>query len=164
MTRVLGVDPGLAATGWGVVDADGSRNSYVAHGTIDTPAADQLGARLSKIYDELTAVVRSYNPAAAGIEQLYFARNTSSALPVAHARGVVLLGLEQRSVAAFEYPPQEIKQSIVGSGRATKEQVQEMVRVLLGLNEVPKPNHSADALAAALCHIAHAGAMERFGV
>jgi crossover junction endodeoxyribonuclease RuvC len=164
MTRVLGIDPGLAATGWGIVDADGSRSKYVAHGTITTSASDKLGARLSKMFDELTAIVRSYGPQAAGIEQLYFARNTSSALPVAHARGVVLLGLEQRAVSAFEYPPQEIKQSIVGSGRATKEQVQEMVRILLGLNEIPKPNHSADALATALCHIAHNGAMERFGV
>jgi crossover junction endodeoxyribonuclease RuvC len=164
MTRVLGIDPGLAETGWGVVDVDGSRNTYVAHGTISTPASLQLGARLSKIFDELTAIVGSYGPQAAGVEQLYFARNTSSALPVAHARGVVLLGLEQREVAVFEYPPQEIKQSIVGSGRATKEQVQEMIRVLLGLNEIPKPNHSADALAAALCHIAHSGPMERLRV
>jgi crossover junction endodeoxyribonuclease RuvC len=161
MTRVLGIDPGLASTGWGIVDADGSRQNYVAHGTIKTDSGMQLGARLSKIYQELTAIIRSYDPTEAGVEMLYFARNTSSALPVAHARGVVLLGLEERSVAAFEYPPQEIKQSIVGSGRAEKLQVQEMLRVLLGLAEIPKPNHSADALAAALCHIAHRPALEQ---
>lgn len=155
MTRVLGVDPGLASTGWGCVDADGSRYRYVDHGVITTPAGQDVGTRLRTIFDGLGAIIARYTPVEAGVETLYFAKNASSAMPVAQARGVVFLALSIAEVAAFEYAPQAIKQSIVGRGRAEKRQVQELVRVLLGLSEIPRPDHSADALAAAICHIAH---------
>jgi crossover junction endodeoxyribonuclease RuvC len=117
--------------------------------------------RLRTIFHELQTIIAQYCPAEAGVESLYFARNASSAIPVAQARGVVFLALTLADVSAFEYPPQAIKQSIVGRGRAEKQQVQELVRVLLGLAEVPRPEHSADALAAAICHIAHRPFQER---
>ena len=155
MTRVVGIDPGLASTGWGLVDFDGSRYHYIKHGVITTPPNTDTGLRLRTIFGELQAVIADYGPQEAGVEKLYFARNTSSALPVAEARGVIMLTLALAEVPAFEYPPQAIKQSIVGEGRADKQQVQELVRVLLGLAEIPRPDHAADALAAAICHIAH---------
>ena len=164
MSCVLGIDPGLASTGWGVVETSGSRSKHIAHGTITTPAGTGLGERLSTIFEDVVKVLHRFKPDEAGIEMLYFARNTSSALPVAHARGVIMVALTQNGIACHEYPPQEIKQSIVGNGRASKEQVQEMLRIILGLDAVPTPNHSADALAAALCHVAHRTLRERHGV
>jgi crossover junction endodeoxyribonuclease RuvC len=154
MTRVLGVDPGLASTGWGVVDADGSRYRHVASGVIRTPASEPIGKRLNTIYDRIREIVRVNHPDTAGVEQLYFARNATSGIPVAHARGVVFLALAQADVPTGEYPPQAIKKAIVGVGRADKSQVQELVRVLLGLAEVVRPDHASDALAAAICHYA----------
>ena len=155
MIRVLGIDPGLAATGWGVVDCDGSRYHHVDHGVVRTSPGVSAGERLQKIYNQIRSVVKKFKPTAAGVESLYFARNATSAIPVAQARGVALLALTQAGVAAHEYPPQAIKQAIVGQGRAEKRQVQDMVRVLLGLSEPPKPDHAADALAAAICHAAN---------
>jgi crossover junction endodeoxyribonuclease RuvC len=154
---VLGIDPGLASTGWGLIDATANRNRYIAHGVVHTSPKLAVGARLVKLYSELTAVIEEYAPEEAGVESLYFARNATSAIPVAQARGVVLLALFQHGVVANEYPPQAIKQSIVGTGRAEKQQVQELVRILLGLESVPKPDHASDALAAAICHVAHRG-------
>ncbi|MFW6292398.1 MAG: crossover junction endodeoxyribonuclease RuvC [Spirochaetota bacterium] len=161
MIRVLGIDPGLAATGWGLVETDGSRYRYVGHGVITTAANTDIGARLRTIFQDLQSIISTSKPDESGVETLYFARNVSSALPVAQARGVVFLALSLADVPSFEYPPQAIKQSIVGQGRAEKHQVQELVRVLLGLREIPRPDHSADALAAAICHIAHRSMQER---
>ena len=155
MIRVLGIDPGLASTGWGVVDVDGSRDRYVAHGVIRTTPEDSVGERLLQIHRGIHRVIADFRPDEAGVESLYFARNATSAIPVAQARGVVLLALTQERIPAHEYPPQAIKQSIVGRGRAEKHQVQELVRMLLGLESVPRPDHASDALAAAICHIAH---------
>lgn len=157
MTRVLGVDPGLASTGWGVVDLRRSSYRHVGHGVITTKAGVPIGDRLLKLNTELRDIIREYSPQQAGVENLYFARNATSAIPVAQARGVVLLALTELGVAAHEYPPQAIKQTIVGQGRAEKHQVQELVRMLLGLDEPPKPDHASDALAAAICHLAHCG-------
>ncbi len=161
MTRVLGIDPGLASTGWGIVDADGTRYRHVGHGIISTTPDTAIGVRLCTIFHEIQAIIARYHPVEAGIETLYFARNASSAIPVAQARGVAFLAMSLADVPAFEYPPQAIKQSIVGRGRAEKHQVQELVRVLLGLGEAPRPDHSSDALAAAICHIAHRPFQER---
>ncbi len=158
--RVIGIDPGLASTGWGIVDIQGNRDRHVAHGVIRTSPAASVGERLLKIHTEIDTVIAEYAPTEAGVENLYFARNATSAIPVAQARGVVLLALTQRQVPAHEYPPQAIKQAIVGSGRAEKYQVQELVRMLLGLESAPRPDHASDALAAAICHIAHRGAPE----
>ena len=161
MIRVLGIDPGLASTGWGLVTTDGSRYRYVGHGVISTPAHTDTGMRLRTIFHELQAIISELRPDEAGVETLYFAKNATSAIPVAQARGVVYLALSLAEVPTSEYPPQAIKQAIVGQGRADKRQVQELVRVLLGLSEIPRPDHSADALAAAICHIAHRPMQER---
>ncbi len=157
MTRVLGIDPGLASMGWGVVEVDGTRYRHIAHGVIKTSPRESTGERLMKLHDEISSIIRTYGPEQSGVENLYFARNATSAIPVAQARGVVLLALTELGVTIGEYPPQAIKQAIVGEGRAEKHQVQELVRMLLGLESIPKPDHASDALAAAICHITHTG-------
>lgn len=154
MPIYLGIDPGLASTGWGVIESQRGRLRAVDYGVIRTPSDEPPGERLARIYRELTAVSASAKPIAAGIESLFFARNITSALPVAQARGVILLCLAHAGIPAEEYAPQVIKQAVVGTGQADKQQVQEMVRVILGLTERPRPDHAADALAAAVtrCH------------
>lgn len=151
MIRVLGLDPGLADTGYGVIEAGKGRIRHVAHGSIVTSPNDPTGARLEQIRDRIVEVIEHYNPRQAGVESLYFAKNITSAIPVAQARGVLLLTLRQFGVPAFEFAPQQIKSAITGTGRADKRQVQELVQMLLGLEELPKPDHAADALAAAIC-------------
>ena len=152
MAIILGVDPGLASTGWGVIDAEAGSLKYVSHGVIRTDSTTPTGRRLLTLHRELSEICRRWRPVSAAIESLYFAKNITSAIPVAQARGVVMLLLEEGEIEAEEYPPQAIKQALVGHGRATKEQVQELVRLLLGLQELPKPDHAADALAAAITH------------
>jgi len=151
MIRVLGFDPGLANTGWGIIDADTSRLIPVAYGSITTPARLSSGERLNMIFDKSAALIEKFKPQIAGIENLFFAKNVTSALPVAQAKGVLLLALYRAGIEAEEYTPQQIKQSITGSGRAEKNQVQELMKLLLGLREIPKPDHAADALGAAVC-------------
>ncbi len=152
MTTLLGIDPGLAATGWGVVRFDGTRFRHVAHGVLETGPELGLPDRLRAIYEGILSVLEEYRPDEAGVEELYFARNVASAIPVAHARGVVVLALGQRGVPTGFYQPQQVKQAVIGRGRAEKGQVQRLVAVLLGLEEVPSPDHAADALAVAVCH------------
>ncbi len=149
---VLGVDPGLAHTGYGIILAAKNRFSLIDSGVIATSSSQTAGKRLEKIYTELTKIIQKNKPDQAGVESLYFAKNSSSAIPVAQARGVVLLVLTQCGVATSEYPPQAIKQAIVGNGKAPKEQVQQLLQLLLGLQAIPTPDHAADALAAAVCH------------
>ena len=152
MTTLIGIDPGLAATGWGVVRFDGVRFRHVAHGVLETGPELALPDRLRAIYEGVLSVLEEYKPDEAGVEELYFARNVASAIPVAHARGVVVLALGQRGVPTGFYQPQQVKQAVIGRGRAEKGQVQRLVAVLLGLEEVPSPDHAADALAVAVCH------------
>ena len=152
MTTLIGIDPGLAATGWGVVRFDGTRFRHVAHGVLETGPELGLPERLRAIYEGILSVLEEYRPDEAGVEELYFARNVASAIPVAHARGVVVLALGQRGVPTGFYQPQQVKQAVIGRGRAEKGQVQRLVTVLLGLEEVPSPDHAADALAVAICH------------
>lgn len=151
MRCILGLDPGLAATGYGLIGIAGGKTRYLAHGVIKTASEATPGERLAVIHDAVLLLLEQYKPEKAGIETLYFAKNRSSALPVAQARGVLLFTLQKKGVAVLECTPQEIKQALTGSGRAAKEQVGEMVRLLLGLKEVPGPDHAADALAAAIC-------------
>ena len=151
MTRVLGFDPGLANTGWGVIDADSSRFKTVDYGTINTPSDIPPGKRLEMIYNRSVEIINKYSPVCAGIESLYFAKNIKSALPVAQAKGILLLTLAQQEIATYEFSPLQIKQSITGSGRAEKQQVQNLLKILLGLSDIPKPDHAADALGAAIC-------------
>jgi crossover junction endodeoxyribonuclease RuvC len=157
---VLGVDPGVATTGYGVVRQDDDCIRPVAYGVIQTPPSHSLPHRLQQLYQELLQLVNSYHPTEASVEELFFARNASTALNVGHARGVILLALEDAHLPTYEYTPLQVKQAITGYGRAGKEQVQEMVRLLLGLPEIPRPDDAADALAAAICH-AHTAQVAR---
>lgn len=152
MIRILGLDPGIADTGWGLIEAEGNRYRHIEHGSVKTPAGMDLGERLDIIYTAVENVISRYQPTACGIEELYFAKNISSALPVAHARGVLVLALKKAGIETGHYSPPKIKQTITGIGTAQKAQVQEMVRLTLGLADIPRPDHAADALAAALSH------------
>jgi crossover junction endodeoxyribonuclease RuvC len=150
---VLGVDPGTAITGYGLVQEAEGQLQAVAYGAITTPSDWALPQRLLKIYRDLTALIREYNPAEGAVEQLFFSRNVKTALAVGQARGVVLLALADGGLAVHEYTPLQVKQSVVGYGRAEKAQVQELVKLLLGLEVVPQPDDAADALAIAICHL-----------
>jgi crossover junction endodeoxyribonuclease RuvC len=151
MIRILGIDPGLANTGWGVLEAEGSRLLHVAHGTVTSDADMEEQARLLKIFNAVRELINTYEPGLIGVESLYFAKNRRSAIPVAQARGVVLVAAAHAGVATASHTPQDIKQALTGNGRAEKHQVQDMLRLLLGLEEIPHPDHAADALAAAIC-------------
>jgi crossover junction endodeoxyribonuclease RuvC len=149
--RIIGIDPGLASTGWGVVDYTGGKILYVDHGSIETKAGQPPAQRLFAIMESIRSVLDTYRPSEAAVEILYFARNVSSALPVAEARGVVFAVLAERGLPVHELRPNAIKQGVTGVAKAEKKQVQEMVRIILGLQEIPKPDHAADALGAAIC-------------
>lgn len=149
---ILGIDPGLAHTGWGIVETRGAEMRARAYGCIQTSAGNDMAPRLRHIADELTAVVERYHPQAAAIEGIYFGANVRSAIPTAHARGAALVALSLCGVEIGEYTPMQIKQSVVGTGAADKRQVAYMVRILLHLDHYPRPDHAADALACAICH------------
>jgi crossover junction endodeoxyribonuclease RuvC len=150
---VIGIDPGLASLGYGIIAMDGGRLSHVVHGCITTSPGQESGERLDHIYTQIRSIIHLYKPDLGGVEDLYFFRNVSSALPVAEARGIIKLAFRHAGVPLDEFSPNAIKKSVTGTARADKEQVQEMVRILLGLAETPKPDHAADALAAAICRI-----------
>jgi crossover junction endodeoxyribonuclease RuvC len=149
--RIIGIDPGLASTGWGIVDYDQNRIQYLAHGCIETEAGLPRSERLFFIYRQINTVMDTYNPGEAAIETLYFGKNVSSAIAVAEARGVLSLAMAERNVPLAEFTPMQIKQAVVGVSKAEKEQVQQMVALILGLPVIPQPNHAADALGAAIC-------------
>jgi len=151
--RVLGIDPGLADTGWGVLeDRDGSI-VYIDHGTIKTKADCPRTERLFFILRYVREIIDKYKPAEAAVETLYFGKNVTSAIPVAEARGVISAALAERGIPMRELTPNAIKTGVVGYSKADKKQVQEMVKVILGLEKIPKPDHAADALGAAICAI-----------
>ncbi len=151
-TLIVGIDPGLASLGYGVIALGrGGKLRHVCHGCIRTASSDPSELRLQQIYSGIQEILATYNPAYGGIEDLYFFRNVTSALPVAEARGIIKLAFHQASVPLAEFTPNAIKKAVTGTARAEKGQVQEMVRILLGLEEAPKPDHAADALAAAVC-------------
>ncbi|MDR2053497.1 MAG: crossover junction endodeoxyribonuclease RuvC [Treponema sp.] len=149
--RIIGVDPGLASTGWGVIDIDRQRLRHIAHGCVKTRAELPRAERLFFIHETIQNVLELYRPSESAIETLYFARNKTSALAVAEARGVLCMTLCQFGLPVREFTPNAIKQAVAGAGKAEKSQVQEMVRLLLGLPVIPEPDHAADALAAAIC-------------
>lgn len=156
--RILGIDPGIAIVGFGFIDKKGSRLRPVQYGSIQTKAHTDTSIRLKQIYDAIGQLIDKYKPDAVAVEKLYFNRNVTTALTVGQARGVLLLAAEQKNLQLGEYTPLQVKQAIVGYGKAEKKQVQEMVRMFLGLSEVPKPDDVADALAVAICH-AHSSAL-----
>ncbi|HEX3318593.1 MAG TPA: crossover junction endodeoxyribonuclease RuvC [Solirubrobacteraceae bacterium] len=153
---VLGIDPGLAATGYGVVAQRGGRLVALDGGVIGTPAADASADRLATIHARLQDLLGEHEPAAMALEALYFGQNVRTAFAVGQARGVALLAAGQRAVPCVDYTPQQVKSAVCGSGRAAKDQVQDMVGRLLALAEPPRPDHAADALAVAICHLNHA--------
>jgi crossover junction endodeoxyribonuclease RuvC len=151
--RVFGIDPGSERTGYGCVETDGRRHHLVLCGAVDTSGADSFAGRLATIHRALLALLRDCQPSAVAIENLFHAVNVRSALKLGHARGVAMLAAVEAGVDVVEYTPAEIKRAVVGYGRAEKTQVQQMVKLLLGLDTVPSPHDAADALAVALCHV-----------
>ncbi|MCQ2548119.1 MAG: crossover junction endodeoxyribonuclease RuvC [Clostridia bacterium] len=150
--RILGIDPGYAIMGWGVLDLEGNHFKAVAYDSITTDAHTPMEERLKILYDELLKVIDFYQPEEVGIEELFFNNNAKTAIMVGQARGVAILACANRGLKISEYTPLQIKQALVGNGRADKKQVQFMVKAILNLNEVPKPDDTADAVAAAICH------------
>lgn len=150
--RILGIDPGTGILGFGVVESHKGKVQLVDAGVIRTPVHEDDAVRLQTIFDELTDIITSTKPTEMSVEKLFFARNVTTAMTVAQARGVVLLCGKQAGLQIAEYTPLQIKMAVTGYGKADKKQIQEMVRVILGLQEVPKPDDCADAIAAALTH------------
>ena len=167
--KIFGIDPGSARTGYGCVQTDGSRHRLVTFGSISAPAGSAFPEKLQVIHRALVALIREHRPDCIAIEDVFHARNVRSALKLGHARGVALLAAMEAGVPIAEYSPAEIKQAVVGYGRAEKPQMQHMVQVLLGLAEAPSPHDAADALAVAICHSHRAGSVvskltERLGL
>lgn len=150
--RIIGIDPGYAIMGWGVVELEGNRFRAIAYDSILTDKKLPMSKRLTELYNGLSEVIEKYRPEEASVEELYFNDNAKTAIMVGEARGVALLACENGGLRISEYTPLEIKQALVGYGRAEKTQVQQMVKTILNLEAVPKPDDTADALAAAICH------------
>ena len=151
--RILGIDPGSERTGFGCVETDGRRHQLVACGAISALAGDAFPQRLARIHRELLAVLATCRPECVAVESVFHAINARTALKLGHARGVAILAAVEAGCTVVEYSPAEIKRAIVGYGRAEKHQVQQMIKLLLGLNKVPSPHDAADALAVAICHL-----------
>ena len=155
--RILGIDPGLAIVGFGVLEVDRRSPVHLRHGVIRTPAHTPLPSRLLTIFEDFTELVETFKPDAMAIEQLFFQKNVNTALPVAHSRGVILMAARRYGLTVAEYSPQQVKSTVTGYGAAEKKQVMEMTRTLLKLKTMPRPDDAADALAIAICHC-YAGA------
>lgn len=151
--RIVGIDPGTGITGFGIIDNDNGQQRLVDAGVIKTTPRTPPAERLKTTYDNICEVLDETKPHIMAIEKLFFAQNVTTAMSVSQSRGVLLLAAEQRGIGIYEYTPLQIKMAITGYGRAEKQQMQEMVRVLLSLKTIPKPDDCADALAAALCHV-----------
>ncbi len=149
---ILGIDPGYAIVGFGVVESSGAKQRLVSCGAIHTPAGMALPARLLQIAWDLEALIGQFHPQAMAIEELFFNHNVTTGIGVAQARGVILMTAEKLAVPIYEYNPSQVKQAVVGYGKSEKRQVMEMTKRLLGLSSVPKPDDAADAVAVALCH------------
>ncbi len=157
--RLIGFDPGLRQTGWGVIESDGNRLGHVANGTVSTNASTDLASRLAELYDGLVRIIDQYSPVEAAVEETFVNKNPTSTLKLGQARGIVLLVPARAGVAVSEYTPNLIKKSIVGAGHAAKEQVQMMVGVLLPGTDIVNAD-AADALAVAICHAHHRASAE----
>ncbi len=150
--RIIGIDPGYAIMGWGILDLKGNKFSIIDYGSITTDAGVEAAKRLQHIYAELGAIIAKYQPDEAAIEELFFNNNAKTVILVGEARGIAVLACANAGLEISEYTPLQIKQALVGYGRADKKQVQAMVKAILNLKEVPKPDDTADAVAAAICH------------
>ena len=161
---ILGIDPGIATVGFGVINADGAQVLPVRYGVISTPAGMRLAQRLSLIYNDMCMLIDTFKPDVIAIEELFFNTNLKTGISVAHGRGVVLLAGEEKGIPMYEYTPLQVKQAITGYGRADKNQAQQMVKMFLNLTEVPKPDDTADALAVAICHAHSASLSGKLGL
>ena len=160
---ILGIDPGIATVGFGVIEADGPRVKAIRYGAVTTPAGIRLALRLTQIHSDMCELIDTFRPDAIAVEELFFNTNTTTGIAVAHGRGVLILAGEEKGVPMFEYTPLQVKQAITGYGRAEKKQMMEMVRRLLGLDTVPRPDDAADALAIAMCHARFANSLINLG-
>lgn len=158
---ILGIDPGYAIIGYGVIEAVGGKYRPLAYGAITTTPEQSFSERLKIVYDDLTHIIQKYKPEAVAIEKLFYHTNQKTVIEVAEARGVILLALQQNGLDFFEYTPLQVKTAVTGYGRAEKKQIMEMTRRLLRLKELPRPDDAADALAMAICHGQHLGAVYR---
>lgn len=156
---ILGIDPGYAIVGFGVVDYQSNHFTVLDYGAVTTNAHTDFCDRLEAIYDGIAAVMEKYSPHAVAIEKIFYNTNAKTVIDVSQARGVLALAAKKRGVELFEYTPLQVKQSVVGYGRAEKKQVQEMTKLLLNLKEIPKPDDAADALALAICHAHSSGSL-----
>lgn len=150
--RILGIDPGVATVGFGVIEAQAGRQQMIQYGAITTPAGQPLAARLVQIAQDMETLITQFQPDEMSIEELFFSKNITTGIAVAHARGVILYTAERLHLPVYEYTPMQIKQAVVGTGAADKRQVMYMVKNVLALDHEPHPDHAADALAAAVCH------------
>ena len=150
--RILGIDPGIATVGFGVIDAEGNSLKMVRCGVITTPAGQKLSTRLRQIHSDTLEIIDMFKPDAIAIEELFFNTNITTGISVAHGRGVIILAGEEKGVPMYEYTPLQIKQAVAGYGRAEKKQVMDMVKRLLGMSQTAKPDDASDALAVAICH------------
>ena len=153
MMRILGVDPGTVIMGYGVVEGEGSEIALVDYGALKSPSRSPIGERLSYLYGKLSEIVLRYQPEVVAVEQPFVAKNVKSALAVGKAQAVAILAAANEGIPVYEYTPAQVKQKVTDYGASSKEQVQEMVRLQLGLEETPQPNDAADALAVAICHL-----------
>lgn len=155
--RILGIDPGYAIVGYGIIEHKSLKFAAVNFGAVTTPAGMDFPKRLKSIYDDITYLIQTHKPECVAIEKLYFNTNTTTAIDVAQARGVIVLAAQNAGIEVFEYTPLQVKQAVTGYGRAEKFQVMDMVKNLLNLKAVPKPDDTADALALAICHAHYSG-------
>lgn len=155
--RILGIDPGLATLGWGVVEKQGQKVLHIGYGTLETPPTDAFPQRLHSLFLGVKALCNTYAPDEVAFEELFFAKNVTTGMAVSAARGAAMVAAAECTNALYEYTPMQVKQAVVGYGKAEKRQVQTMVKLLLGLEAIPKPDDAADALAVAITH-AHTGA------
>lgn len=150
--KILGIDPGMAIVGYSLIDYDGDTPSLKHSGSIQTDKDKRESARLLEIYNDMEIIVKTYKPDAAAIEKLFFFRNQTTVMPVAHARGVILTVLEKYNIPIYEYTPMEVKQILTGYGRASKKEVERMVKISLGVDNLPKLDDTVDSIAIAICH------------
>lgn len=150
--KIIGIDPGIAIVGFGIIEKQGSKLRPIQYGCIRTEAHTSEPLRLKQIYDAMTSLIQQYQPEVMAVEKLFFNRNVTTAFSVGQARGVIVLSAEEASIPVYEYTPLQVKQSVVGYGQAEKRQIQEMVKLLLGLPKAPKPDDVADALGIAITH------------
>mgnify|MGYP003305994515 CR=1 FL=1 len=160
---ILGIDPGYAIVGYGVIDYRNNHFSVIDYGAILTDAGTPFNERLEKIYDDLSALLEKYKPEAMSVEKVFYNSNAKTVIDVSQARGVIMLAAQKSRVPVFEYTPLQVKQSVVGYGRAEKKQIQEMTKRILNLEKVPKPDDTADALAMAICHAHSSGSLSVMG-